>query len=238
MPAPKFLSQKEQHALVIQYDGLALGMAKRYTKGPSLDPDTLQVARLGLVEAARHFEPHRNVKFSTYAVYWVKALIFRHITIARGGPVSIGTTNTVRQVMFGLSRAIQDVGDDNEAIAMHLHVGTEMVEVVRARLEARDVALDSPTSFFELVDEHRGPEERFLEREERHNVARWINENLAKMTRRERHIFRGRWLSEQPKTLKELGEELGGLSRERVRQIEARMLDRLRAQADPTAEAA
>ena len=197
-------------------------------------PDAVAEGNLGLVEAATRFDPARGVSFFTYAWYWVRHHLIEHNFVERGGQVHVGKNRASRRVYFNLGKAKRATGsDDPDTLAAHLGVDRESLERVAGRLADRDVQLDAQLPGGQEVSAlyaspGPSPEEALAELEERARWAERIRRGLRVLDPREQKIVRARHLRRDPLTLGQLGEKLG-LSRERVRQLEARALDKLRA---------
>jgi RNA polymerase sigma-32 factor len=205
----------------------------------------VQEGHIGLLEAAARFEPERDVRFSTYATWWIRASIqdyvLRNWSIVRGG-----TSSAQKALFFNLRRLRARLAQGNEkgslsqayqAIADTLGVPRADVELMDSRLGGGDASLnaqmvDSETSGASermdfLVDERPLPDEIVEEALDRDRRARWLTDALAVLNERELRIVRERRLSESLVTLESLGDQLG-ISKERVRQIENRALGKLR----------
>lgn len=206
--------------------------------------DLVQEGHVGLLEAAARFAPEREVRFSTYATWWIRASIqdyvLRNWSIVRGG-----TSSTQKALFFNLRRlrarlARTQPGDQSaayDAIAAAIGVSRADVEMMDSRLSGADVSLnaqliddDSPGSAQRmdfLVDDRPLPDEVAQESLDTKRRARWLKDALAILSERELRIVRERRLADNVVTLEMLGEQLG-ISKERVRQIENRALTKLR----------
>ena len=224
---------------------LVISMAIRF-KGFGLPAgDLVQEGYVGLLEAAARFEPDRNVRFSTYASWWIRAamqdFILRNWSIVRSG-----TSSAQKALFFNLRRLRSRIaqGDRDltnravhEEIAAALGVNLKDVERMDARISSPDASLHAPATSGEdngreqidlLESEEPLPDEQvtgLIDGERRH---RWLHQALDRLNRRERRIIHARRLTEESVTLEELGQELG-ISKERVRQIESRALEKLKA---------
>ena len=222
------LTSEQQRLVAQHYPGLILWVARRYY-GNTVPEDAVSAGAQGLVIAASRFSPARGLQFNTYAHHWVRALILEQLVRERG-PVRYGTTMAQRRVIFNLGKARKVVGDDLGDIAAHLRVDRAIVEETVVRLGNKDVAIDARDDEhrpFDLADEGAGPEALFGEGEERDGEAARLRVAVGRLDERERRIVRARHLAARPRTLACLGVELN-LSRERVRQIEARAMGKLR----------
>ena len=204
--------------------------------------DLIGEGNLGLLQAADRFDPERGVRFATYAAWWIRAMIREYALYSRS-LVKMGTTAAQKKLFFNLSRLktelkVYDNGDLEPSvvrrIAERLKVPESDVTQMNERLAGADWSLNATLRDEEwgefqdlLVDEDQDPEERVVETDQMTKRRALLSDAMAGLSDRERHILRERKLSEEPQTLEELSAEYG-ISRERVRQIEARAIERLR----------
>jgi RNA polymerase sigma-32 factor len=232
------------HKLTRAYTKLVVATAVRYRHyGLSL-VDLIQEGSVGLMQAASRFETERDVRFSTYASWWIRSAMQDYI-LRNWSIVRTGTTAAQKSLFFNLRRLrakiARETGEgelNNEArakIATQLQVSLADVADMEKRLSGPDQSLNAPLSedgegewqdF--LGDERPNPEDVVIGLRDAETRSRWLNEALATLSPRERTIIRERRLSEESTTLEELGRELG-VSKERVRQLEQRALDKLKA---------
>jgi RNA polymerase sigma-32 factor len=227
--------QRAADALVTSHLRLAAKVARGY-QGYGLPlADLIAEANLGLVIAASRFEPDHGSRFSTYAMWWIKATIHDYI-LRSWSLVKIGTTSAQRKLFFRLRREIRKVAGDTgvltpeaaEAVAQELEVTSRDVIEMDRRLTG-DLSLNTPvsqdgqTTEWEalLVDESPDAEVIVADYDESTKQAKALRAAMAELTDRERQIFEARRLTEDPPTLDELGQEMS-ISSERVRQIETR----------------
>jgi RNA polymerase sigma-32 factor len=224
---------------------LVIALAGRFRHYGLAPADLVQEGHIGLLEAAQRFEPEREVRFSTYATWWIRASIqdyvLRNWSIVRGG-----TSSTQKALFFNLRRlrarlARGEEGQNPNAafqsIADALGVPRADVELMNSRLGGGDsslnaMALDADSGGTAekmdfLIDGQPLPDELVEESIDADRRARWLKDALAVLNERELRIVRERRLSETLVTLETLGDELG-ISKERVRQIENRALGKLR----------
>jgi RNA polymerase sigma-32 factor len=230
------------YRLVTSHLRLAAKLALRY-RGYGLPvADLISEANVGLMQAVKRFEPERGVRLATYAMWWIKATVHEYI-LRSWSLVKIGTTAAQKKLFFNLRRlknrisAGEDVDlspEQAEYIAAQLKVAPREVFEMNGRIRG-DTSLNLPTSGEDgseemqawLVDPAPEPERQLAESEDRHRLRSALNDALALLTPRERHILGARFLAERPKTLEELAATFA-VSRERVRQIEVRALQKIR----------
>ena len=232
--------RRATEALVTSHLRLAAKVARRYQRYDLPLADLIGEANLGLVIAASHFEPGRGARFSTYALWWIKAAIHEYILRSRS-LVKIGTTAAQRKLFFGLRRAMIKFGGDRtgltqevaEAVAHELAVPVREVIEMNSRLTG-DLSLnapvddDGPTEWEAmLVDQSPNAEAIVAEQDDGTQKARALRSALDVLTPRERRVFEARRLREDPPSLDELGRELS-VSGERVRQIETMAFEKVR----------
>ncbi len=200
--------------------------------------DLIQEGNIGLMQAARKFDPYKNVKFSYYASFWIKAYILKFI-MDNWRLVKIGTTQGQRKLFFKLKKEKQnliDQGFDPKPKLLSQRLGVTEKEVVEMdqRLDGWDVSLDAPIkedSDAERIDfvssEAESIEVQVSKKEMDWILRDKIDSFKEHLTPRELEIFELRIFSESPVTLQEIGERYG-ISRERVRQVEKNIVKRMR----------
>ena len=236
--ARRWQEQRDRHAtdaLVTSHLRLAAKVARGY-RGYGLPlTDIVAEANLGLVIAASRFEPDRGSRFSTYALWWIKATIHGYI-LRSWSLVKIGTTAAQRRLFFRLRREMQKVTSEAArlspekvaAVTEKLEVTPREVIEMDGRLRG-DTSLNTPvhndgaTMEWEdtLVDPAPDAETIVAEYDETKRQESALRAALGVLTEREKRVFMARRLTEDPPTLEELGREMS-ISGERVRQLEAR----------------
>jgi RNA polymerase sigma-32 factor len=200
--------------------------------------DLIQEGNVGLMEAVRNFDPYRGIRFPSYAVWWVRAYIYRYL-INNWRLVKIGTTQAQRKLFFNLRKETERLEAEGFApqprlLAQRIGVKESEVREMQERMAHSEISLDQPVRDDEdtrlldvLPDTTRNPEEVAAQEEWRNFAREKIEEFAGTLKDKELEIFRSRLLSEEPPTLQEVGGKFG-ISRERVRQIEARLKRRLK----------
>lgn len=199
---------------------------------------------MGLMQALQKFDPERGFRFSTYAMFWIKAEIYETI-LNNWSIVKIGTSANQKRVFFNLARAKRALGimdnsmsdEQTKQVAEYLDVPENDVRRMSQRVGARDVSLnaparnddDSPTDILSnMADDRVNIEESIEQLEFRHRGYALLKKHLAELPQRDREILYARKLTEPASTLESLSQKYG-ISRERVRQIEERAYSKLRA---------
>jgi RNA polymerase sigma-32 factor len=259
MQAP-YLEREEEHDLAVRWrDGkdqaalhrltsahmrLVIAVAARFRNFGLPMSDLIQEGHVGLLEAAARFEPDREVRFSTYATWWIRAsiqdYILRNWSIVRGG-----TSSSQKALFFNLRRLrarLAQTTDQRPRVVIHaeiakaIGVSTADVEMMDSRLSGPDASLNAPIREDEgsadrqdfLVDKVPLPDEIVGETIDTERRLTWLRSALKVLNERELMIVKQRRLQEDGATLESLGASLG-ISKERVRQIENRALEKLKA---------
>lgn len=223
---------------------LVIAIAGRFRHYGLSASDLIQEGHVGLLEAAARFEISREVRFSTYATWWIRAsiqdFVLRNWSIVRGG-----TSSAQKALFFNLrrlrARLTQDAqGDDQIDIHAQIAeaVGVSKADVVtmEARLSGNDMSLNAPVSEEDGMGAERAdffadtaplPDEVVGEAIDGERRYQWLQSALTVLSERELRILKDRRLSDEGETLESLGVRLG-ISKERVRQIENRALEKLK----------
>ncbi|MGV2082352.1 MULTISPECIES: RNA polymerase factor sigma-32 [unclassified Rhizobium] len=259
MAAP-YLERSEEHDLALRWKEnddrgarnkiatahmrLVISMAGKFRNFGLPMSDLVQEGYVGLLEAAARFKPEREVRFSTYASWWIRAsiqdYILRNWSIVRGG-----TSSAQKALFFNLRRLRAKLakGDTqltvqsiHQEIAAALGVSLNDVQVMDARLSGNDASLQAPSISGDadsaermdfLVSNEPLPDEQVTSMIDGERRRKWLAAALTHLNEREMKIISARRLAEDGATLEELGADLG-ISKERVRQIESRAIEKLR----------
>ncbi len=230
------------HRLVRAYTRLVVSTASRFRNYGLPMGDLVQEGNVGLMQAAARFEPEREVRFSTYAGWWIRSAI-QDFILRNWSIVRTGTTSAQKTLFFNLRRLRSRIADASSGtlgvegrrlIARELNVGEAEVEAMEMRLSGGDQSLNAPIGetgeddwLDFLADKRPSPEDMVIGARDAATRSRWLADSLDELSPRERTIIRARRLVEDGATLAELGQELG-VSKERVRQLEHRALKKLR----------
>ncbi len=260
MRAP-YLERDEEHELAVSWREnrdqaaldrltsahmrLVIAIAAKFRNFGLNMSDLIQEGHVGLLEAAARFEPDREVRFSTYATWWIRASIQDYI-LRNWSIVRSGTSSSQKSLFFNLRRLRARLAQSTDQrprqlifaeIAEALGVSVADVETMDSRLSAPDTSLNAPIHESEndnasnrqdfLVDGVALPDETVGEQIDTERRTSWLRSALTVLNERELRIVRERRLKDEGATLEALGESLG-ISKERVRQIENRALEKLR----------
>ena len=245
--ARRWRSEKDEralHELIQSYMRLVISTASRFKNYGLPLADLVQEGVVGLMQAAARFEPERDVRFSTYAAWWIRSAM-QDFILRNWSVVRTGTTAAQKSLFFNLRRlrAQMGVGADVEKTTLYDRIGKAVgvssadVELMSARFSGPDISLNGPISGDDpsesaergdfLVDERPLPDETVGEDIDSQRRHAMLNDALSQLSERELRIVRQRRLAEESATLEELGVQLG-ISKERVRQIESRAIEKLR----------
>jgi len=242
--AVRFLEQDDVEAarrLVTSNLRLVVKIAYDYRQAYKNILDLVQEGNIGLMQAVKKYDPYKGVKLSSYAAWWIRAYILRYI-LNNHRLVKVGTTQAQRKLFFNLQKekarlAAMGIEPTAEIIAERLNVPKRDVVSMDMRLAAGDASLDAPVGTGEgrsvarvelLPSEGLRADDTLADAEVGDQFSAKIHEFGQSLEGKEKKIFDDRLVAEDPKTLQILGDEFG-VSRERVRQIEKRLLEKLKA---------
>lgn len=239
--------ERALHRLITAYMRLAISMAARFRRYGAPMNDLIQEASLGLMKAADKFDPERGVRFSTYAVWWIKASIQDYV-MRNWSMVRTGSTSSQKALFFNLRRVqaklereasqrgeVLDQHQLRQMVAAEVGVPVADVEMMEGRLSGSDYSLNATQSWDEdgrewidvLEDEAPQAAEAVEGAHDGERLRGWLVAAMQALNPRERYIVAERKLKGEGRTLESLGEELG-LSKERVRQLEAAAFAKMR----------
>jgi len=243
--ATKWTKQRDSVAaekLVASHLRLVVSVAYDFKNYGVPVSDLIASGNMGLMQALQKFDPERGFRFSTYAMFWIKAEIYETI-LNNWSIVKIGTSANQKRVFFNLARAKRALGimDNNlnneqtKQIADYLNVSENDVSRMSQRIGARDVSLNAPAHndsdshdiLSNLSDDKMGIEDSIEQLEFKKRGYELLRKHLADLSERDREILTARRLSDPVATLESLSQKYG-ISRERVRQIEERAYNKLR----------
>ena len=238
------------HQLINSHVRLVVKIASRYLGHGLPIADLIQEGSVGLMQAAKRFDAERQVRFSTYATWWILASIQEYV-VRNFSIVRIGTTPAQKSLFFKLRRLraklIGPSGTtmtdaDRRSIADQLRAPLAAVERMEAHLSGPDPSLNATVGQDEtdelqdfLIDEDPTPEEHVVRLRDRRTQAKWLRQALGELTPREREVISRRFLTEDRATLADIGRTYG-VTKERIRQIEKKALAKLREALDDRVE--
>jgi RNA polymerase sigma-32 factor len=250
------LSPEDEHALAVKYVGtgdvaaaarlvtanlrLVVKIAYEYRRAYKNIMDLVQEGNIGLMQAVKRYDPYRGVKLSSYAAWWIRAYILRFI-LNNWRLVKLGTTQAQRKLFFNLNKekarlSAMGIEPSSAEIARRLGVEEQEVTDMDRRLSSGEMSLDAPVGDTEgrpvsrlemMPTTASGPDTAVADGEIQQMVKAKLADFRTTLKGKDVDIFDERLVAEEPLTLQELGDKFG-ISRERVRQLEARLTGRLR----------
>jgi RNA polymerase sigma-32 factor len=229
---------EDAYRLVTANLRLVVKIANEFARASRNLLDLIQEGNVGLMEAVKNFDPYRGIRFPSYAVWWVRAYIYRYL-INNWRLVKIGTTQAQRKLFFNLRKESERLEAEGftpqpKLLAQRMGVKENEVREMQERMAQSEVSLDAPAGPEDdtrlgdaIPDTEWNPEETTAREEWRNFAHDKVEQFAATLKDKELEIFRTRLLTEEPPTLQEVGARFG-ISRERVRQIESRLKRRLR----------
>jgi len=235
--------ERALHELVKSYTRLVVSVASRFRNYGLPMGDLIQEGNIGLMQAAKRFDPERDIRFSTYATWWIRSCIQDYV-LRNWSIVRTGTTSAQKSLFFNLRRlrskiegkaekeGLNDAG--RAEIARELNVKVKDVEIMEGRMSGSDQSLNATISEdgeddwqSMLTDDGPNPEDIATNVMDSQARSLWLNTALGDLSEREQRIIRKRHLGHDVVTLEALGKELG-VSKERVRQLEQRAMEKLK----------
>lgn len=238
----QFRDQAALNELIQSYLRLVVAIAARFKHYGLANSDLIQEGILGLLRAADRFEPERELRFSTYASWWIRSFIQDYV-LRNWSIVRTGTTASQKSLFFNLRKIQgqlerspngQNTETINESVAKALGVSLHEVQEMSARLGGGDQSLnitvgeegDSELQDF-IADKEASPEAMTISMTDQRHHQQLVEEALSTLAPRERQIIQARRLTDEGITLEALGNKMG-VSKERVRQLEQRAMDKMR----------
>ena len=234
--------EKALHELVNCYTRLVISMASRFRNYGLPMGDLVQEGNVGLMQAAARFEPERDVRFSTYASWWIRSAMQDYV-LRNWSIVRTGTTAAQKSLFFNLRRLRAKISDASATqmtpaqrlkIAKELNVNVGDVEQMEGRMSAGDQSLNAHVGedgeeewIGFLQDEGPNPEEVVTGLRDAESRSRWLAEAIGELTEREQTIIHRRRMVEDGATLEDLV-KVPRASKERVPQLESRALQKLK----------
>lgn len=249
------LTREEEHSLAVRYKEHAdldaayrlvvsnlrvvVQIAKEYQRAARSVLDLIQEGNIGLMEAVKNYDPYRNVRFPSYAVWWIRAYIIRYL-IANWRLVKIGTTQAQRKLFFNLEKERVRLEREGfypapKLLAERLDVREKDIIEMQQRLGSPDVSVDAPVNADEgdtnlhglLPTPAASAEEVVADLQRAQEIRKSMEEFAATLDAKEAAILRSRLLAEDKATLNDIAEQFS-LSRERIRQLENRIKEKLK----------
>jgi len=231
------------HKLVRAYARLVVSTASKFRNYGLPMGDLVQEGNVGLMQAAARFEPERDVRFSTYASWWIRSAMQDYV-LRNWSIVRTGTTAAQKSLFFNLRRLRARISDapsgrmtqeGREFVSQELNVGISDVESMELRMSASDKSLNATIADGSddnwqdfLADTRPDPEASVTGTHDAKTRSAWLAEAIEELSDREQVIIKERRMVEDGATLEQLGRRLG-VSKERVRQLESRALGKLKA---------
>ncbi len=235
--AERYVNENDQEAgkmLILTNLRLVVKLAREYSRRWSNILDLIQEGNVGLAEALTRYDPYRGVKFTSYAQYWIRAMILNYL-MNHVHPVKIGSSRAGRKLFYNLKKARRALIKQGEEptparVAEYLDVDEKEVVRVAAQLDAPPVRLDAEAPGYEsttigerMESDVDTPEQLASD----HDLAKRLQSSIDAFgeqidTQRKRAIWFERMIAEDPKTLVTLGDEWD-VSKERIRQVEVQI---------------
>jgi RNA polymerase sigma-32 factor len=238
----KFQDPADAYRLVTANLRLVVKIANEFARATRNLLDLVQEGNVGLMEAVKHFNPEVGIRFPSYAVWWVRAYIYRYL-INNWRLVKIGTTQAQRKLFFNLKKESDRLEAEGftlqpKLLAQRMGVKESEVREMQERMAQSEISLDQPTSpggdeenggslLDAIPDSSSNPEEATARAEWRDFAKTQVQDFAQTLEGKDLEIFQERLLADDPPTLQEIGTRYG-ISRERVRQIETALKRRFK----------
>ncbi|MBI1328107.1 MAG: RNA polymerase factor sigma-32 [Alphaproteobacteria bacterium] len=234
---------KAMQELIKAYMRLVVSAASKFKNYGLPIGDLIQEGNIGLLQAVNRFEPERDIRFSTYATWWIRSCIQDYV-LRNWSIVRTGTTAAHKSLFFNLRRLRAKINESSSdgyltdagktQVAKALNVSKKEVEEMEGRMRASDQSLNATFSDDNeeevgslLADNGPSPEEIVIGMKDAQSRSKWLAQALGQLSDREQTIIKERHLKHETVTLEELGKDLG-ISKERVRQLEQKALMKLK----------
>ncbi len=227
------------HRLITSNLRLVVKIANEFRKAQSNLLDLVQEGNYGLMQAVKKYNPYKGVRLSSYGAWWIKAYILKYL-LDNNGQVKIATTASQRKLFYNLRKETERLlleyeKVDSKLLASNLNVPEKDVIEMQKRLASRDVSLDMPldvdsnsTRADLLADDQETIEDYLADQQVKVLFSGYLVEFRDSLKGRDQELFDLRLTSEEPLTLQDIGTKFG-ITRERARQIEARIIEKLKA---------
>lgn len=236
--AIKYFEEKDTDAasqLVKSNLRFVIKIATEYSRLGSKMIDLIQEGNIGLMHAVREYNPYKGVRLITYAVWWIRGHI-REYLLKNHSQVKIATTQAQKKIFYNLQNEINKLESEGfqptvKLLSQRLNVPEKDVKTMQVRMASKDVSLEQPfkeTSQIQSLNKQITPTDEILALQENLSLLKdHIEEIRPHLNEKELYILDHRFLSDTPLTLNQVGQKYG-ITRERVRQIEKRLLIKLR----------
>ncbi|MEZ0392361.1 MAG: RNA polymerase factor sigma-32 [Pseudobdellovibrionaceae bacterium] len=227
-------------ALVTANLRFVVKVAAEYSRFGARMIDLIQEGNMGLMHAVREFNPYKGVRLITYAVWWIRGYIQEYL-MKQYSLVKIGTTQNQKKLFYQLQKQREELdalglSPDIKMLSSRLGIPEDEVEMMAQRMSGRDVSLDRPVddeSGSSLLDFQKGqteaPDDEISKQEELSHLTEAIDALKPQLSEREKIILEERILADEPMTLQDIGEKYG-ITREAVRQMEVRLMKKIKEQ--------
>jgi RNA polymerase sigma-32 factor len=225
--------------LVMSHLRFVVHVARGYSGYGLQLSDLIQEGNIGLMKAVKRFDPDQGVRLVSFAVHWIRAEMHEFI-LRNWRIVKVATTKAQRKLFFNLRKSKKRLGwmnaEEVRMVAKDLGVPEATVREMESRLSGRDIGFEAPADADEdakpapeafLIDEGADPYENVSDADQTDNQLETLSAALQKLDERSRDIIQRRWLNEEKATLQDLADEYG-VSAERIRQVEANAMKKMR----------